>query len=164
MVHVLAVVERLLWRVLRGFASLLLIVLLALLFLQIAGRYLKIQALAPHDEVITLFTVWFVFISSALLVREREHIRVEFLEQVLHQKRGLRRFADLMVELLVLVFVVFYLRSAVTVAAFSTMKVSQVLRWSEVVWYSSIVASAGLMILYSVRRVVFLVAGDPGAE
>lgn len=164
MVRLLAAAEQVLWRVLRGFASLLLIVLLALLFLQIAGRYLKIQALAPHDEVITLFTVWFVFVASALLVREREHIRVEFLEQVMRDRPGLRRFVDLIVELLVLAFMVFYLRSAVTVAAFSAMKVSQVLRWSEVIWYSSLTASAGLMILYSVRRMVILLARKPGTE
>lgn len=162
MIRMLAAAERVLWRVLQGLAILLLVALLGLLFLQIAGRYLRVQALVPHDEVVALCTVWFVFLSSALLARDHEHIRVEFAENALRRHPRARRVLAAAVELLVLVFVVFYLRSAWTVAAFAAMKTSQVLRWSEVIWYSSLVASAGLMALYGVRRIVagFVPGGD----
>ena len=162
MVRVIMNVERVVWKLLKGFSSFMLVVLLVLLFLQIVGRYLRIQSIIPHDEVITLITVWFVFFSSALLLRDQEHIRVQLLESLAARSMVIRKIISLTVELLILLFAVFYFRSAITVAGFSAMKTSQVLRWSEVVWYSSLVVSASLMVLYSILRIVsFLTVETP---
>lgn len=128
--------------------------LFVLLVSQIVSRYFRIQALAPPDEITTLLFAWLVFISSALLMRRGEHLRVEIIDLFLEKRKHLLPWYNALLALLQLLFVVVFLRSALRFFIGSGTRVSPMLGLPQRYWYLAVLVSAVLMLIYTLLTLV----------
>jgi len=128
--------------------------LFVLLLSQIVSRYFRIQALAPPDEITTLLFAWLVFVSSALLMRRGEHLRVEIIDLFLEKRRHLLPWYNGLLALLQLLFVVVFFRSALRFFIGSGTRVSPMLGLPQRYWYLAVLVSAALMLMYTLLTLV----------
>ena len=149
-----------LYRLLAAMVSLFVAVLLILVGAQIVSREFRIDWLAPPDEIITLFFTWLVFIGTAILQRENEHLRVELLDPFLLRHPKARAALEIFLGLLVLGFAVVMFYSGLTLYRLGAMKVSPILGWSESIWYLPLPISAVLIFFYTLIRLVRIGRND----
>lgn len=101
-----------------------------------------------------MFFTWLVFIGTAILQRENEHLRVEVLDQFLLRHPKARVGRELFLGLLVLVFSVVMFYSGLSFYRLGTIKVSPTLGWSESIWYLPLPVSAVLIFFYTLVRLI----------
>ena len=82
------------------FGAIVLVILVAVFF-----RYVVNHSLFWSDEVVRYAFVWFTLLGAALVLRDRQHIRVEYFVE--HMPSGLRRGVECAGLVLILGFNVF---------------------------------------------------------
>ena len=105
-------------------------------------RFVPIASMGWADEIIEFGFAWMIFFGAALLWRNRTHFRVDLLLQVVIN------FISLSFILLLA-----YEGSLLTVAAVDP---SPILEWPKALWYAVIPISAIIMIVYTVRDILWL--------
>jgi TRAP-type C4-dicarboxylate transport system permease small subunit len=128
------------------FAAILIIVLTAVFF-----RYVIGHSLPWSDEVVRYLFVQFTLLGTALALRDRQHIRVEFFIEHLPPK--LRRGVEALGLVLVLAFnvllMVFGMRWVFESAGSTTPALGLPLNW---VLFAALPVSALFALVYGVRR------------
>jgi TRAP-type C4-dicarboxylate transport system permease small subunit len=145
-------------RALSGLTSSCLVVLLLLLSAQVLGRFFRIKAIAPPDEIVNLFFAWMVFVGAAVLLRNRQHLRVELVDLFFEKHPRLRPLYGLFVSAIQLVFLVFLVQSTILLFVGAGTRTSPMLQWPQRLWYGSMLISSLLMMLYAVIHIITEVA------
>lgn len=140
------------YKILQGFIIVCLTILLILIFLQVVCRYFQIP-IVIYDEVLLLFTVWFVFLGAALLVRDNDHIWIDLIRLLFKRKPKLWHLWQIIIQVIILSFLIIMLISSLTLVELGGIVSSAMLFWPQRWWYLSIAVSAGLMILYTLMRI-----------
>ncbi len=146
--------EKLLYQFLVFFTELLVLALVLLVAGQILSRQLGVSWLAPPDEIVTLFFAWLAFIGAALMVRDNGHLRAGVFDDFLEKKPQFKKPYLILINLLLLFFEVIMFRSSLTLFKLGTMKTSPMLHWPESIWYFPVMASAFLMLCYTIIKLV----------
>ncbi|MFV1967952.1 MAG: TRAP transporter small permease [Pirellulaceae bacterium] len=126
--------------------------ILVIIFVAVVFRYVVNHSLFWSDEVVRYAFVWFTLLGTALVLRDRRHIRVAyFVEQMPHGLRRVVEFAGLM---LILGFNVFLVIAGMlwvweTAGAF-TPALGLPLNW---VYYAALPITAALSCCFAVRRI-----------
>lgn len=136
-----------------------LIALLALLTSQIFGRSLRIRFFSPPEEIITLVFTWFVFLGSAVLFREKQHLTVDLVPNIARRKPRTRRMYDIAVSLVQMVFLAVFLWSAYNLFLRSGTRHSPMLKLPQRIWTAPILVSAILMVIFDLGHFVAAIMG-----
>ena len=118
-------------------------------------RFVPVSSMGWADEIIELGFAWLVFFGAAWLWRNRTHFRVDMVHQLLAGTRYALAL-ELAVKFISLLFllVLGYEGSVLTLAAVDT---SPILELPKSIWYAVIPASSAIMIVYTVRDILWLV-------
>ncbi len=147
-------VEEKLFGLLKGLISLSVVILLLFVTAQIVARYFNISILKPPDEITTLTFAWFVFLGSALLVRDNDHLKIELLEGYFAERPRLKSFYKIIVVILMILFIIVMIKSSLTIYERAGSRTSPMLQLPKRIWYSSIVVSGFLMLFYSTLNLI----------
>ncbi len=147
-------IEKIIFQLLLGLVSIGVVILLILIASQVISRYFGIKFLAPPDEIITLIYVWMLFIGSALLVRNADHIKVEMLDRFLQERPRIKKGYDILVCLLIFIFLVVMVQSSLVLYEHSGTRSSPMLQLPQRLWYLSLLVSGFLMIFYLFTRLI----------
>ncbi len=153
----IAKLEKKLYQFLVVFTELLVLALVLLVAGQILSRQLEVRWLAPPDEVVTLFFAWLAFIGAALMVRDNGHLRAGVFDDYLEKNPQFKKPYLILINLLLLVFEVVMFRSSLTLYELGTIKTSPMLHWPESIWYFPVLASALLMLIYTITELVQII-------
>lgn len=145
-------IESTFYDILSNFVLITLVVLLFLIAFRIISRYFKLQYLAPPDEIITLVYVWMLFIGTAILVRNMDHIRIELLDNFLKNRPKLKTVYNMVICLLILIFLLVMIKSSLVLYEKSGTRASPMLQWPQRIWYISLSISSFLMFFYLMIR------------
>ncbi|MFQ5841552.1 MAG: TRAP transporter small permease [Thermodesulfobacteriota bacterium] len=129
-----------------------LVTLLVLLSAVVFVRFVPITSLGWSDEIVEWAFAWMVFMGTAVLWRDNEHFRVQWLENRL-EGRTSGKVLGLVVEILSLTFlmVMTYYGMKLTVAAHDR---SPILELPRHIWYFCIPLAGTIMIAYSIRNLI----------
>ena len=83
-------------------ASMLLAAIVLLIFSNVIMRYIMNASLSWGEELTLWFFVWFVWLAVSYAFQNREHVRITVLRDLLSER--VRLYADIFIDLLVLVF------------------------------------------------------------
>ncbi len=145
-------IESTLYEILSNFVLIALVILLFLIAFRIISRYFGLPYLAPPDEIITLVYVWMLFIGTAVLVRNMDHIRIELLDNFLKDRPKLKSIYNMVVCLLILIFLLVMIKSSLVLYEKSGTRASPMLQWPQRMWYISLPISGFLMAFYLMVR------------
>lgn len=145
-------IESTLYEILSNFVLIALVILLFLIAFRIISRYFGLPYLAPPDEIITLVYVWMLFIGTAVLVRNMDHIRIELLDNFLKDRPKLKSIYNMVVCLLILIFLLVMIKSSLVLYEKSGTRASPMLQWPQRIWYISLPISGFLMAFYLMVR------------
>lgn len=145
-------IESTLYEILSNFVLIALVILLFLIAFRIISRYFGLPYLAPPDEIITLVYVWMLFIGTAVLVRNMNHIRIELLDNFLKDRPKLKSIYNMVVCLLILIFLLVMIKSSLVLYEKSGTRASPMLQWPQRMWYISLPISGFLMAFYLIVR------------
>jgi len=146
-------IEKIIYEILSFLVSLGIVILLILVTFKIISRYFNIQFLAPPDEIITLVYVWMLFIGSALLVRNTDHLKIDILAKYFQRYPFIKKVYDILVCLSILLFLIVMAKSSLILYEQSGNRSSPMLQIPQRLWYLSLVISSFLMIFYLFIRV-----------
>ena len=146
--------EDIVYKMFMGLASCCVGASLLLLTAQILSRHLRMNVLAPPDEIITLLFAWMVFIGAALLVRNNFHLRVELVDLFLQKRTFLQLLYSIVVSLVILFFLFVMTSSGIKLFINSGTRTSPMLQLPQRLWYVVLPLSGVLMILYTITRLV----------
>jgi TRAP-type C4-dicarboxylate transport system permease small subunit len=127
-------------------------VLMVLLSAVVFVRFVPISSLAWSDDIIEWAFSWMVFMGAAVLWRDNEHFRVEWLEHRLSGKKSGR-----VIELIVKLFSIFFLAVMTYYGTMLTLRAHDVtpgLNLPKHFWYACVPLSGLIMIAYSIRGLV----------
>lgn len=144
-------VDRSLAAVLRWGSTLCLVFLLVLLAAGVLVRFAPLFSMGWADEVVELAFAWMVFLGTAALWRENAHIAVTFLPDLLGGTRG-GRLLEGLVTLLVLGFLVTFIREGWLLTLEAVGNRTPILELPKPLWYVALPVSGVVMIGYSLRR------------
>lgn len=85
-------------------ASILLSAIVLLIFANVIMRYVMNASLSWGEELTLWFFVWFVWLAVSYAFQNREHVRITVLRDLLNER--VRLYADLVIDLLILAFLV----------------------------------------------------------
>jgi len=145
-------IESTFYNILSNFVLIALVVLLFLIAFRIISRYFRLQYLSPPDEIITLVYVWMLFIGTAILVRNIDHIRIELLDNFLKDRPRLKRIYNMVICLLILIFLLVMIKSSLVLYEKSGTRASPMLQWPQRIWYISLSISGFLAVFYLMIR------------
>jgi len=146
-------IEKIIYEILSFLVSLGIVILLILVTFKIISRYFNIQFLTPPDEIITLVYVWMLFIGSALLVRNIDHLKIDILAKYLQSRPFIKKVYDILVCLLILFFLIAMVKSSLILYEQSGNRSSPMLQLPQRLWYLPLLISSFLMIFYLFIRV-----------
>lgn len=148
--HWLKRTDRLLGRGLKGICIVLTAVLFFLLLLNVASRFIGFFSFGWFDEIVELCFAYLVFLGAAALWREREHFRLEFLEEKIRRRKILFGGFKLLIDGLALVFflLLFVYGWKITARAMDT---TPIFKMPKKALYLCVPLSGGLMSLYALR-------------
>lgn len=154
MLKILKKIDEIVAKALHTLVKFCIIMLLVLLFSQVIARYFRIQALAPQDEIINLFFAWFVFIGIALLFREDDHLRVEFVDGFMNKHPRIHNYYKFFVHLCQAIFISVFFSSSLNLYLNSVQRTSPMLHLPQRFWYGSVLCSAFLMGIYFLVKLI----------
>jgi len=129
-------------------AMLVVMVLLAVFF-----RYVLNQSLSWSDELVRYLFVWFTLLGGAVVVREREHIRVDYF--VAKIPLPFRRWIDMTMMLLVCAFHVMLVVLGALWVWTTRGSYTSALQWPlNLVFYAALPLTSLIGAWYSVRRLL----------
>ncbi len=85
-------------------ASILLAAIVLLIFVNVIMRYVLNASLSWGEELTLWFFVWFVWLAVSYAFQNREHVRITVLRDLFSER--VRLYADIVIDLLVLAFLV----------------------------------------------------------
>jgi TRAP-type C4-dicarboxylate transport system permease small subunit len=85
-------------------ASILLAAIVLLIFVNVIMRYVLNASLSWGEELTLWFFVWFVWLAVSYAFQNREHVRITVLRDLFSERT--RLYADIVIDLLVLAFLV----------------------------------------------------------
>ena len=135
-----------LYAVLKAICVVILAEYLILVLLQVFFRYVLNESLFWAEEAVRFSMIWAVLIGSALVARDRAHIRIDVVENLLAP--GPRRVLDSVLDMLMIVFMVILLITGLQFASRSMMQTSASLGLPMWAVYSAIPLGAGLQVLF----------------
>ncbi len=145
----LARLERGLYKLLKRFTELLVLVLVFMVAGQILSRQLNLRWLATPDEIVTMVFTWLAFLGGALMVRDDGHLRAGVLDNYVAKNPCLQKPYQILLDLLMLFFEVVFFRSSLVLMHIGTLKRSAQLQWPQTLWYFPVLVAAVLMLLYT---------------
>lgn len=128
-------------------------VLVVMVLLAVFFRYVLNQSLSWSDELVRYLFVWFTLLGGVVVLREREHIRVEyFVEKV---PLPLRRWIDMTMMLMVCGFHVALIVLGGLWVWTTRGSYTSALQWPlNLVFYAALPLTSLVGAWYSVRRIV----------
>ena len=129
---------------------------LGLVLLQVFFRYVLNESLFWAEEAVRFSMVWSVLLASAVVARERAHIRIDVVENLLPP--GRRRVLELGLDLLMIVFMLILGITGVQFAGRSMMQTSPSLGLPMWLVYCAVPVGATLQALF-----VLAILGKPTA-
>jgi TRAP-type C4-dicarboxylate transport system permease small subunit len=145
--------------VLRWMSILCMFVLVVLVGVLVLIRFVPIMSLGWADEIVELAFAWMVFMGTAVVWRNHEHITIDFIPQALVGTRS-GRVLEVVVYLLILGFLAVFTWQGwrLTVQARDT---SPMLLLPRPLWYAAIPVSGLVMIGYTVSRMLKAIRPAP---
>ena len=120
--------------------------LMALIALRIIDRTVPGVGGAWTDEIIELLFGWMVFLGAAVLWRERDHFRVQWIEGKLPARHvGL---LNIVIDAVVIAFLVIMVWQGSNLVLRAT-SVSSILQLPRALWLSAIPVSGAIMLVYT---------------
>ncbi len=124
----------------------LVIVLVAVFF-----RYVLNHSLSWSDEVVRYLFVWFILIGSALVFRDRRHIRIEYFVELFPKK--LKRFCEIAGFFLIVLFHIFLFFSGIAWTISTHGSFTSSLKMPlNLIFYAAIPVSAAMTLFFSWKR------------
>jgi TRAP-type C4-dicarboxylate transport system permease small subunit len=145
--------DRALDAAMRWISSICLVVLLGLVSLIVLIRFWPVVALGWEDEVVELAFAWMIFLGSAAVWRNHEHIVIDFIPQALVGSPA-GRALEVLVGILVLSFLGVYTWYGWLLTLQSQGNTSPMLVLPKPLWYAAVPVSGLVMIGYTVARMV----------
>ena len=135
-----------LYAVLRAICVVILVEYLILVLLQVFFRYVLNESLFWAEEAVRFSMVWSVLLGSALVARDRAHIRIDVVENMLPPTA--RRRLDLVLDLLMILFMIILMVTGLQFAGRSMMQSSPSLDLPMWAVYGAIPLGAVLQALF----------------
>ena len=137
-----------LYVVLRAICVVILVEYLILVLLQVFFRYVLNESLFWAEEAVRFSMVWSVLLGSALVARDRAHIRIDVVENMLPPVA--RRRLDLALDVLMIVCMLILMITGIQFAGRSMMQTSPSLDLPMWAVYGAIPIGAVLQALFMV--------------
>lgn len=134
------------YAILRAICVVILVEYLILVLLQVFFRYVLNESLFWAEEAVRFSMVWSVLLGSALVARDRAHIRIDVVENLLPPVA--RRRLDLVLDVLMIVFMVILMITGIQFAGRSMMQTSPSLDLPMWAVYGAIPIGALLQALF----------------
>lgn len=135
-----------------------LVVMLAVMFvlttLQVILRYVFNSALSWSEELVRFIFVWATFLGAAIGVKEHIHIGVDAVVNLFPSR--LRRCADTLVYLIILIFGIVLIAAGLPVVTLTHGQRSPALEMPMSYVYAAIPAAGVLVIFYAIGQIVHL--------
>ena len=116
-------------------------------------RFFPLFSLGWSDEVIEFAFAWMVYLGTALVWRNREHITIDFIPQALAGTM-VGRAIDVIVSLLILWFLVVFTWQGWLLTLRAVGNTTPMLILPKPLWYAAIPVSGVLMIIYTIIGIV----------
>lgn len=131
--------------------SSMLIFIVLLTLVQVFFRYVLNNALSWSEELTRIAFIWMTFITGAVAINQRRHLRIDTFINLLPE-RG-RLIIDLAVHALILLFFLFLLFHAFNLAARTINTMTGALRWPRSVFFLPVAIGGCFFVLFSLRIV-----------
>ncbi len=129
-----------------------LIVLFALIYLQMAGRYLGLSKLGWTDELVSCTTTWMVFLGTSYLTERGGHISINLFADSQH---GIRKKLLLMlIQMINIVCGTAIIYSGYIWIGQTANKVTPYLQIEYNIWYAAILVFGILSTFFSVFKLI----------
>jgi TRAP-type transport system small permease protein len=138
---------------LRSVSSICLVALLGLVSTIVAIRFFPFISLGWEDEVVELAFAWMVFLGSAAVWRNHEHIAIDFIPQALAGSRA-GRILEIAVGVLALGFLAVLTWYGLRLAWQARGNTSPMLILPVPMWYAAVPVAGAIMIGYTLVRIV----------
>lgn len=136
----------------------------ALLFVNVVLRYVFLAPISWAEEVTIYLMIWIVFIGSSAIVRQRAHLAIDLVLNMLNPK-GRRALMFVAVAATLLFFCVFIYYSGMhTLRIFSSGQVTPNLQAPMWLTYLAMPVGGSLMLLRSMQVLFLLFADDDYAN
>jgi TRAP-type transport system small permease protein len=123
-------------------------------------RFYPLVSLGWADEIVELAFAWMVFLGTALVWRNREHITIDFIPQAL-AGTVIGRVIDVAVSLLILWFMVVFTWQGWLLTLRAVGNTTPMLILPKPLWYAAIPVSGVLMIVYTIIGIVRPIRSAP---
>jgi len=137
--------------IIKGIIVLCLFAMLVIMNVQVYYRFVINRPLAWPEEAIVILMLWAMYLSAAILLKEKGHISFDYLVERFSFKK--KKILDLLINLLMIAFlglIVYYgFKLSIDISNIKT----AALRISRMIPYSAIPISASLMILYIFQNI-----------
>lgn len=152
MMNFLLTFDRFLAIIMRWLTLICLVALLILLSGVVFVRFVPVTSLGWSDEIVEWAFAWMVFTGAAILWRNNEHFRVQWLPNKL-SGRVSGKVLGLTVEIISMIFLVImtYYGMKLTIRAHDR---SPILELPRHIWYLCIPLAGMTMIAYSIRNLI----------
>jgi len=135
-------------------------VLVVLVCALVLVRFFPIMSLGWADEIVELAFAWMVFVGTALVWRNHEHIAIDFIPQALAGTRA-GRVLDVVVSLLVLGFLAVFTWQGWFFMIQARGNTSPMLTMPRPLWYAGLPVSGLVMMGYTVWRCLRTIGSAP---
>lgn len=130
----------------------------ALLFVNVALRYIFLLPLPWAEEVTIYLIVWIVFVGGSVAVRTRGHIAIDLLPLVLSQANRRRLAVAVSIVTVLFLAVFFHYSAAHTLRVAAAGQVMPVLQWPMWLAYLAMPVGSFLMGLRAVQALVLFLS------
>lgn len=156
--------ERIVVKFLEYLCIVYLALILGILFAIVITRYTAIASLASEGELVLFFFVWIVFLGSALLFKNWDHLRVDSLDRSLVKIPKAAKLTRIIVYILVLGFIVVFTKAGIDLFLIAGTRVSPLLKLPHRLWYFPLPLSGFLMLVFTVSNLIRTIKGFAAAK
>lgn len=149
--------ESLQYRAMRFFVAVMMMVITALTFYQIVLRYLFNMAPSWSEELVRFIFVWLTFIAAGMGVRERIHIGIDAVVNLL--PKPLQSAAAIFVNMVIMGFGIFLLITGTELTISTHMQSSPALGIPMSYVYAAMPVMGLLMICYGLNNLRIILKG-----
>ena len=152
-------IDKIVFAVLKAFTIILFVLLSLLVTANVIVRFVPVVSLHWFDEIVEMLYAYLVFYGAAVLWITREHFSVgDWIGATILKGSRTRHVYRAVLEVLVLIFaaIFFYYSLRLTILA---QDVTNVFAIPKRVLYSCMPVAGALMVIYSLRNIVFEIIG-----
>ncbi len=155
--------DRALEAVLRWTSIVCMLVLVVLVCALVLIRFFPVMSLGWSDEIVELAFAWMVFLGTAVVWRNHEHITIDFIPQALAGTLA-GRVLEVVAGLLILGFLSVFTWQGWLLTAQSGSNTSPMLALPKPLWYAAIPVSGLVMMGYTVSRLISSIRSRPQGQ